>query len=60
MLLAFLIVAAVMTAITAISPLAKARELPVREEISLRTEPVVKIAGAAVILGVVAFFIAFW
>ena len=59
-LFSFLIVAAVMTAITLVSPLAKAKELPVREEISLHTEPVVKIAGALVILGVIAFFIAFW
>jgi SSS family solute:Na+ symporter len=59
-LLAFLIVAAVMTAITAISPLAKARELPVRNEISLQTEPIVKLAAAAVILGVIVFFIVFW
>jgi hypothetical protein len=49
-----------MAVITAITPLAKPRELPVREEIALETEPVVKIAGAAVILGVIAFFIAFW
>ncbi len=59
-LLAFLIVAAVMTAITAIAPLAKAKELPVREEMNLQTEPIVKLAGAAVILGVVVFFIIFW
>jgi uncharacterized sodium:solute symporter family permease YidK len=59
-LFAFLIVAAVMTAITAIAPLAKAKELPVREEMNLQTEPIVKLAGAAVILGVVVFFIIFW
>ncbi|MBN8456771.1 MAG: sodium/solute symporter [Verrucomicrobia bacterium] len=59
-LLAFLIVAAVMVALTAIMPRKEPSRLPVREEISLETEPVVKIAGAAVILGVIAFFIAFW
>ena len=59
-LLAFLIVAAVMTAMTTVSPLAKPKELPVREDVSLVTEPVVKVAGALVILGVIAFFIAFW
>lgn len=59
-LLSFLIVAAVMTAITWLAPLPKAKELPVREGISLQTEPVVKIAGALVILGVAAFFIIFW
>jgi SSS family solute:Na+ symporter len=59
-LLAFLIVAAVMAALTAATPLHKPKDLPVREEISLETEPIVKIAGAAVILGVIAFFIVFW
>jgi SSS family solute:Na+ symporter len=59
-LLAFLAVAAVMIVMTRVSPLAKAKELPVREEISLETEPVVRIAGALVILGVIAFFIFFW
>jgi len=59
-LLAFLVVAAVMVAMTMVSPLSKPKELPVREEISLHTEPIVKIAGALVILGVIAFFITFW
>jgi len=59
-LLSFVIVAAIMSVITAVSPLAKAKELPVREEISLHTEPVVKIAGGLVILGVIAFFVIFW
>ena len=49
-----------MAAITAIMPAEKPRELPVRGDISLETEPIVKIAGAAVILGVIAFFIVFW
>jgi SSS family solute:Na+ symporter len=59
-LLAFLIVAAAMTVMTLASPLANPKALPERGEIDLRTEPVVKIAGALVILGVVAFFIVFW
>lgn len=59
-LLSFLIVAAVMVALTAATPLHKPKELPVREEISLTTEPIVKLAGAAVILGVIMFFIVFW
>ena len=59
-LFAFLIVAAVMTAMTVVSPLARPKQLPVREEISLHTEPLVKIAGALVIIGVIGFFIAFW
>ena len=59
-LLSFFIVAAVMVALTTVMPRKEPSRLPVREEISLETEPVVKIAGAAVILGVIAFFIAFW
>jgi len=59
-LLAFIIVAGVMCVMTLVSPLEKAKVLPVREEMDAQTEPVVKIAGALVILGVIAFFIAFW
>ena len=59
-LAAFAIVAAVMLVMTLISPRTTPNTLPVREEIELKTEPVVMIAGAAVILGVIAFFIAFW
>ena len=49
-----------MLAMTLVKPQTKPRELPVREDISLQTEPVVKIAGACVILGVIAFFVIFW
>jgi hypothetical protein len=59
-LLVFGILAAAMAVIGAVSPIQKPRVLPVREEISLKTEGVVKLAGALVIAGVVAFFIAFW
>jgi SSS family solute:Na+ symporter len=59
-LFAFLIVAAAMVVMTLIKPLAKPKELPVREEIALSTEPVVKIAGGLVLLGVVIFFAVFW
>lgn len=59
-LFAFLVVAAVMSVMTLISPLPKAKQLPVREDISLETEPIVRIAGALVILGVLAFFLIFW
>jgi uncharacterized sodium:solute symporter family permease YidK len=59
-LFAFLVVAALMTAMTLVSPLAKAKVLPVRGEINLVTEPIVKVAGGMVILGVVIFFIIFW
>jgi len=59
-LLAFAVVAGVMVAMTLASPLARPKELPVRDDMRLETEPVVRIAGALVILGVIAFFIAFW
>jgi SSS family solute:Na+ symporter len=59
-LLAFAIVAAVMAALTAIAPRNEASRLPVRDGLCLETEPVVKIAGAAVILGVLVFFLVFW
>lgn len=59
-LLSFLIVAAIMVALTVVTPLRTPKTLPVREEISLETEPIVKLAGATVILGVILFFIVFW
>jgi SSS family solute:Na+ symporter len=59
-LLSFLIVAAIMIVMTLVSPRTTPSSLPVRAEMCLKTEPVVKIAGAAVILGVIVFFIAFW
>jgi hypothetical protein len=49
-----------MAVMTWLSPLAKPKELPVRDGVSLQTEPVVKLAGALVILGVIIFFIIFW
>lgn len=55
----FVIIFVVMVVITVVRPLATPRVLPVREELSLKTEPVVKIAGALVILGVLAFFLYF-
>lgn len=59
-LLAFLVCVTVMIAMTMISPLAKPKELPVREEMSLTTEPIVKITGTLVILAVVVLFVLFW
>jgi solute:Na+ symporter, SSS family len=56
----FGIIFAIMTAISILRPLPRPVVLPVREEMNLRTEPVVYITGAAVILGVIAFFIVFW
>jgi len=56
----FILIFAVMAIITLVRPLKEPRLLPVREEMDVRTDPVVKIAGGAVIAGVVLFFIIFW
>ncbi len=56
----FVLIFAVMAAITAIRPLSVPRVLPVRKEMDVRTEPVVKIAGGLVIAAVALFFIIFW
>lgn len=58
-LCAFLVVIATMVAMTVAAPLPEPRKLPVREDISLSTEPIVKIAAAAVIAGVAALFLIF-
>ena len=59
-LMAFVVVAAIMWVMTLANPLDKPKELPVREEIALKTDPAVRIAGALVIIGVIAFFVVFW
>ncbi|MDQ8191566.1 solute:sodium symporter family transporter [Roseibacillus persicicus] len=55
-LIAFVGVSLVMLVLTIVSPLPEARRLPVREEVALKTEPVVKIAGGLVICAVALFF----
>jgi len=56
----FLLVVLIMGLITFWKPLAVPRTLPVREDLDVRTSPVVGWIGAAVIAAVVAFFIVFW
>jgi solute:Na+ symporter, SSS family len=56
----FAITFAVMAVMSLVRPLPRPVVLPVRAEMDLKTEPVVYVAGAAVILGVIAFFIIFW
>ncbi len=58
-LASFGIVFASMCAITLWRPLNTPRKLPVREGIAVQTEPVVMLAGAAVIAGVAALFLIF-
>ena len=55
----FGVIFVLMMIITIMKPLPKPCELPVREDMSLKTEPVVQIAGGAVIMAVVAMFIIF-
>ncbi len=59
-LLAFAIVFLVMLVITLAKPLPEAKKLPEKIAIPTKSEPVVYLAGGLVILGVIAFFIAFW
>lgn len=58
-LCAFSVVFATMVAITLARPLPGPRKLPVREDIALNTEPIVKIAAALVIAGVAVLFFIF-
>jgi solute:Na+ symporter, SSS family len=58
--LAFNLVLVVMGLITFIKPLSEPRKLPVREDIDVTTAPEVKVIGALVMIGVVAFIIIFW
>ena len=58
-LCSFGIVFLTMIVLTLLAPLSEPRKLPVREGIALETEPIVKIAAAAVIAGVVVLFIIF-
>lgn len=55
----FAILFAIMLAMTAANPLREPRKLPVREDIAMETDPVVKIAAVLVIAGVVALFLIF-
>ena len=56
----FQLVLLIMGLITFCWPLEKPRELPVREDIEIKTEPIVKLIGALVIAGVAVFYIIFW
>ncbi len=60
MAITFGLVIAVMAAITAIAPLKAPRDMPVRNDLDTKLSPDVMVAGAAVIMAVVAFYIYFW
>ncbi len=55
----FAIVFAIMIAMTLLKPLREPRKLPVREDIALKTEPVVIVAAGLVITAVAALFLIF-
>lgn len=57
--LSFVLVAAIMGVITRLRPLAKPRRLPGRKAMAVSTDPMVKVAGAAVLLGVLFLFVVF-
>jgi SSS family solute:Na+ symporter len=59
-LIAFVAVAVVMILITVARPLAQPKVLPERKDLDLRSAPIVIWSGAAVIVGVIIFFIKFW
>jgi SSS family solute:Na+ symporter len=58
-LAAFAVVFTTMIIITLVAPLAEPRKLPVRKDIALETEPIVKWAAFAVIAGVAVLFVIF-
>jgi SSS family solute:Na+ symporter len=60
MAITFVLVVAVMLVLTLVRPLDQPRTMPVREDIDMTSSPLVIVCGAAVLVGVVAFFVLFW
>jgi SSS family solute:Na+ symporter len=58
--LTFSLVLALMGFITLVWPLQEPRRLPERKDLDMRPSPAVLVSGAAVIAGVVLFFLVFW
>ncbi len=58
--LSFLLLLAIMGAITAWKPLSQPATLPVRTDLDTRSDPGVRFAGWAVIAGVILFVLWFW
>lgn len=59
MLITFVLLILIMTIITAVKPLKEPRTLPVREDMDMRSAPVVIVLGALLILAVAAFYVMF-
>jgi solute:Na+ symporter, SSS family len=60
MAVTFAIIIVVMSLMTLARPNATPKPLPVREEIEVRTDPVVFAAGSVVLLAVAVFYVIFW
>jgi len=60
MAITFATVTAVMLAIRLVAPLAEPKTIPVKQDFDATPSPLALVLGAAVIVGVVAFFIVFW
>lgn len=60
MLITFVAVTAVMVLLTILRPLSEPRVMAAREDRDLRGSVLARWLGAAVVVGVVAFFVAFW
>ncbi|MBK8979374.1 MAG: sodium/solute symporter [Planctomycetes bacterium] len=60
MLVTFVALLLLMAAITRWRPLEVPRPLPERTDLDTRSSPLVVVAGVAVVLAVVAFFVVFW
>jgi len=58
--IAFALVCLVVVIITLFKPLERPRVLPVREDIELKSDPVAKLAGVGVLIGVALYFVCFW
>lgn len=59
-LLAFVVVVTLMALVTVVAPLTEPRTLPVRANMDVRTDPVVKWVGAMVLVAVAVFYAVFW
>ena len=59
-LLAFALIAGVLVLYTLLAPRPEPKQLPERDDVGVQTEPIVYVTGAAVLFGVLAFFIVFW
>jgi len=58
--LTFAILCAVMAGLTVWKPLAEPKKLPVRKDMDIKTEPIVYLTGALVLLAVAVFYGVFW